>query len=90
MCTLIFLYQFIDGFPIMALHNRYARVGSFEEPPRVSAGRFRVHHPVDSSSRGTWIDFKRLTSSRLPQISIPVVWLGPIGVRGAVQVCLGS
>ena len=56
-CTLIFLYQFIDGFPIMALHNRYARVGSFEEPPRVSAGRFRVYHPVDSSSRGTWIGF---------------------------------
>jgi len=57
MCTLIILYGFLKGFPILAVHNRYAPVGSVEEPPRVSKGRFRVYHPLDSHSRGTWIGF---------------------------------
>jgi len=57
MCTLILLYRFLDDYPIIALHNRYARVGSFEEPPAISEGRFRAYHPVDSISKGTWIGF---------------------------------
>lgn len=41
----------------MALHNRYASAGSLEGPPRVSKGRRDVYHPLDESSRGTWIGF---------------------------------
>jgi uncharacterized protein with NRDE domain len=57
MCTLIILYGFLRGFPIIALFNRYAPVGSLGEPPIVTKGRFRVYHPVDSHSRGTWVGF---------------------------------
>ena len=44
----------------MAMHNRYARTGSFEEPPRVSKGRFEAYHPVDASSKGTWVGFNKV------------------------------
>lgn len=57
MCTLIILYRSVSGFPIVAMHNRYAPVGSVEEPPRVSQGKFRVYHPLDSHSKGTWVGF---------------------------------
>ena len=57
MCTLIVFYRLLEGFHVVAMHNRYARRGSFEEPPRVSKGRFKAYHPVDSSSKGTWVGF---------------------------------
>jgi len=57
MCTLIFLYRFIEGFPIIALHNRYAPLGTLEEAPRVSKKKFKVYHPLDIPSKGTWIGF---------------------------------
>lgn len=49
--------RFIEGFHVVALHNRYARDGSLEAPPTVTKGRFTVYHPVDVASRGTWIGF---------------------------------
>lgn len=57
MCTLIFLYRLLKGFPIITMHNRYAPSNSIEEPPRVSKGKFKVYHPLDLSSKGTWIGF---------------------------------
>ncbi|MEM1514897.1 MAG: NRDE family protein [Candidatus Bathyarchaeia archaeon] len=55
MCTLIFLYNFLDGFPIIAMHNRYAPLISKEVPPRFLKGRFNVYSPLDTYSRGSWI-----------------------------------
>ncbi len=57
MCTLIFIYNMLQDFPIVALHNRYARIGSSEEPPTLSKNRVVAYHPVDSFSKGTWIGF---------------------------------
>lgn len=58
MCTLIVLYKLLDRYPILAMHNRYARAGSRERPPRIlGRGKYRVCCPVDLESRGTWIGF---------------------------------
>lgn len=57
MCTLIFLHRFLQGFPIVTMHNRYAHIGSEEEPPTVLRGKLRVYCPLDSHSRGTWVGF---------------------------------
>jgi len=57
MCTLIFLYRIVDGFPIVAMHNRYAPSGSHEAHPTVVRGSFKVYCPLDTSSKGTWIGF---------------------------------
>lgn len=57
MCTLIFLYNLLQDFPVVALHNRYAKIGSSEEPPTISENRVAAYHPVDSLSKGTWIGF---------------------------------
>jgi len=55
MCTLILLYRFLPAFPILAVHNRYAPIGSVEEPPKASRAVVEFYHPTDSHSRGTWI-----------------------------------
>lgn len=59
MCTLILLYKVVEGYPVVALHNRYARTGSLEEPPQTlrAAGGARIFCPLDVQSRGTWIGF---------------------------------
>ncbi len=57
MCTLITFYKFLPGFPIIAVHNRYAPAGSVEEPPKLFRGKFTAYASVDSRSRGTWIGF---------------------------------
>lgn len=56
MCTLILLYRFLEGYPIVAMHNRYAPSGSMEGPKGFK-GKFKVYHPIDLSSKGTWIGF---------------------------------
>lgn len=57
MCTLIFLYYFLKGFPIIAMHNRYVPLNCIDGPPRVSEGKFKVYYPIDFSSKGSWIGF---------------------------------
>jgi len=56
-CTLIFMYKLLKDYPIIAMHSRYAPLVSKEVPPRVSRGRFKAYHPLDTYSTGTWIGF---------------------------------
>lgn len=46
--------------PVIALHNRYARTGSLEYPPRSYRGEHTVYCPFDVSSEGTWIGFNAM------------------------------
>lgn len=55
MCTLTILYKVLRGYPIVALHNRYVKVGAAELAPRAIDGPQRIFCPVDVASGGTWI-----------------------------------
>jgi hypothetical protein len=57
LCTLTILFRLIDGYPIVALHSRYAKVGTTEHPPEIIQRRRRIFSPIDDQSRGTWIGF---------------------------------
>jgi len=57
MCTLIVFYKKFHEYPVLALHNRYEKIGTVELPPRVVKGKFKVFCPVDVRSRGSWIGF---------------------------------
>ncbi len=57
MCTLIVFYKKFREYPVLALHNRYEKIGTVERPPRAIKGRFKVFCPVDVRSRGSWIGF---------------------------------
>lgn len=57
MCTLIFLWDAVPGYPVIMLHARYLHAGTHEEPPsRVENGR-TVYRPLDIASGGTWVGF---------------------------------
>ncbi len=55
MCTLVLLYRVIDGFQIVAMHNRYERSDTLEYPPRRIKGAREIYAPIDVRSGGTWI-----------------------------------
>ena len=55
MCTLTILYKALRGYPIVALHNRYVKVGAVELTPRTIEASRRIYYPVDVASGGTWI-----------------------------------
>jgi len=47
----------IQGFPVVAMHNRYAKLNAEELPPKIISGKHAVCAPVDVESGGTWIGF---------------------------------
>jgi phosphopantothenoylcysteine decarboxylase/phosphopantothenate--cysteine ligase len=51
------MYKKFEGFPIIALHNRYAVKGTVEQPPRKNMWKHLIFCPVDVTSQGTWIGF---------------------------------
>lgn len=57
MCTFIMLYQILEDYPVIALHNRYLRLNTQEEAPKTQLGG--VYCPSDLASKGTWIGLNR-------------------------------
>lgn len=57
MCLLLILYKVLKGYPIIALHNRYAETDTCEHPPRRIKNERSAFCPMDVKSRGTWVGF---------------------------------
>jgi len=51
------LYRVVEGFHVVALHNRYAPEGSREYPPTRVRGRYTAYCPIDLVGGGTWFGF---------------------------------
>ncbi len=57
MCTFIMLYQMLEDYPVIALHNRYLGLDTQEKPPQsIGDG---VYCPIDIASAGTWFGFNK-------------------------------